>query len=224
MQQPGRMQHSRWRALRTAGPRPGVRHRRGPAFGVGRARGREWLGIVIGVIGIAVVAGVAYFLATKAKADIERRRQEDDRVLQQEALVELEGQLVDAQAPGPAAMKQYQGAFDLLASGQGSAAEVRAAVQSAVQAHGKIQQAIAEIELPEGLPQDVARLLREAKGDLLKGYGARQTALAQAADCLDDPVPANLEAVEQALKEAKAAIASGTGKLAEAKKQMGISK
>ena len=183
----------------------------------------DWMSITIGILGVGAIGGVVYFLGTKIRDDMQRRKAAEVLAAQREAVRVFGEDLAVAQEAAPEALKDYTESLAGLVSGSASVDDVHTASASAAEVLGEIQQEIAQLSIPEGPPLQVTGLLAQARDALAKGYAAKQTALEQVPKCLAAPSPENLQSLQQNLDAADATIDGAAASVAEARKVMGVS-
>lgn len=94
---------------------------------------------------------------------------------------------------------------------------------SARDASYKAFQTINAMDIHEDLPEEVAKLLKEAKDDITTGYYHKRDAFNALMKFMDNNKPSDLQRFEELMAAGDSSIFSGRMKLDEAKKAVGIS-
>lgn len=180
------------------------------------------MGIVVGVLGVVAVAAVAVALGLRLKDDVGRRKQEQEHQRSQELVSVFAHELLSTPQPSASAVEAYHESLAMLAAEQAQASEVREAADAAAGKCREARTAVRQIDMPEGLPQQVVALLSDARRSTLESYESQEKALALAVGCMNHPTPGNLHEVERLAGASQDMFATAACKLGEAKKQMGI--
>lgn len=151
--------------------------------------------------------------AAAAKADLER---------QKAAVIRFEKDVYAAEAPAQSAIKTYQREMQRFSKGQASIYDVYGAATDAKSACESVRRAYWDLDIPEGLPDDVTSLLKEVTSSLSTAYGVKAEAFGAVMEFLDSQKPSSMQEFKDKIVQADSFTLEAVAKLFQAKEKLGI--
>lgn len=160
----------------------------------------------------------------KAKADAEAKQKADDEAKKQlqNTVTGFEQKIYDMEKPATAALKNFQQSLLDFGNGKITINDAYESASNAKKACDDTQYAYGTLSTPDGLPDDVNKLLKDAAEDLSTSYYTRSEALKAIMKYFDDQKPSEVQDYKDNMKMADSFTMSGVGKIFEAKSKVGI--
>jgi len=156
------------------------------------------------------------------QVDSQQKEEEEETIeAQKQAVLDFEKQFFNIEKPTSLALQDFSNKAGKLGQGV-TVYDLYEAANKAKNACKNTQMIYTSLKIPDNIPDDVKKILKDAKSDLSTAYYSKSIAMDKAMKFLDEQKPSQMQEYKDEIKMADSFVINGVLKLTEAKQKIGI--